>query len=80
MGRSRAHKVPFLVQLSPPPRWLNAGPFREEIPSMFQPFTSQESPQRPPPYSCCLASEGWSLKLDLGGQRINRKGGVGISN
>lgn len=47
---------------------------------MFQPFTSQESPQRPPPYSCCLASEGWSLKLDLGGQRINRKGGVGISN
>lgn len=47
MGRSRAHQVSFPVQLSPPPGWLNAGPFREEIPSMSQPVTSQESPQPP---------------------------------
>lgn len=31
----------------PHPLWLNAGPFREEIPLVFQPFTSQESPQPP---------------------------------
>lgn len=47
MGRSRADQVPFPVQLSPPPGWLNAGPFREEIPSMSQPFTFQESPGPP---------------------------------
>ena len=31
----------------PHPLWLNAGPFREEIPLVFQPFTSQESSQPP---------------------------------
>lgn len=31
-------------------------------------------PSASPPDPCCLF-QGWSLRLDLGSQRINRKGG-----
>lgn len=37
------------------------------------------SPLSPPSDPCCLASEGWSLRLDLGGQRKKQERGVGIS-
>lgn len=73
----RPHQVPFPVQC-PHPLWLNAGPFREEIPLVFR-FTTSQS-LSPPPDPCCLASEGWGLKLDLEARRINRKGRVGVSN
>lgn len=79
MGKSRAHQAPFPVQLSPPPVaqcWALPGGNPFSVSAIHLPGV----PSAPPPDPCCLASEGWGPKLDLGGQRINRKGRVGISN
>lgn len=50
MGREGQRPSKSLSQSScpyPHPPQLSTGPFREEIPSMLQPFTSLESPQPP---------------------------------
>lgn len=77
MGKSKAHQVPFPELACPHPPWLNAGPFREEIPLVFQPFTSQSLPA-PSPGSLLSCFRGMGPEAGLGRpeNKQERKGGV----
>lgn len=79
-GKVKGPPSPFPSPAVPTPQMAHSWALPGGNPFTGLSHSPPGSPLSPPPDPCCLASEEWSLRLDLGGQRkkTGKGGGWGL--